>query len=1421
MSYKDNFIDPMLSITSDKLVNSEPTYQSFIPYVELYVIRNDKVDFVVNNSTNKPQIGDGVVSLMGIDDLTKSYTTNYSNDTNSDSVFSSSDEGIGITDIDIDVKSRHVPKVNITIIDVKGSSILNPEQIKSSTKGNIGGSKYSSIFDFPPPTFVLLIKGAFGKTVRYVLHLLKQDITFDSDTANFIIKLELIGKTFAPLSDIKMGWIKAAPYMLDSKKKLKGSVTDSVTSLWELEIYGNQLYTSLKELTSSSSEQDNISDNNDKIQQLRDFQTQVNEVEFNSDLKPVIFQNQTFNGSTFILDNTGIPKMLTSQNSTPFNTVNLTNNESNLNGLVNYGFLVKVNSSDTDLINLVNKTLIEHKKTLLNDGYKLLIGNSVDENKEIQILKLYDTDQSGKDNFDYVNFIFDYSIYYNNINKKISTLIADNNKLNNDILDKSKNIVTQTSGFIPNIYNISKIITDDVDIFFNLLNEAGDTERKGLDVNGTIKVLENGAFPQVVIEKDGYQQNVYPATDEIILSKPEFNEWKEVKFVENFIQTYLQQKTLEDEIQELSKLNEDGSSKIIPVSPLDTNLIGDVNILAYNNKNTEDEVLTTIFKRYFISTQYTNKGFWSSSFQEERRKSFIEFLSDAEVENIVNSLTEKKLIESIKRFFEEIEKNNVYNNLENYFKDTNNRNRLPNLYNFLFNLDNSNRLSYQLGNNTLYSFSDNSNYSGLVVKNGYKPEIIDETLFSNDEEKPTKKLLNFINGTWYNELFSANREKPKLTKENLVLFRDHFHKDDVTYNSDFINYNSSDIVNVTLLGKEDKNFFEFYINEINGEVGFINKVIENATTIDRVKPSKKVNNLKELEDNLFLYIHDYNDIEINEKFLYNGIIECIEIFLIKFGKKLKNNEIQSTLKQKDKELIISYYDKFVSNSQIYINNYNSLFNKTDIQISQLSSSELFKMFFNRVYLINNTAFTFLDENTYTDIIFEEKSNIFHALLEKNNNGQYIESNINFDTGYFGGSNEENSDRFTIFYSLFKEKLLNGLTRKLDDKNKKLLEIKRTIRDSDLKTQLYESFRNIYHRWLKGGNGLKNNGFSYPFSYGTPLIDKFKFIDRGFNNIGDKAMVDFTDIIDRLQNDSDSEVYGTLSSFYSKNNFEFFVLPNFINYNNQRDSWVNSFSLLESSEILTTPTFTCMYVGGYSSQSNDSVKTTDIDETIDLTEQVYGFKVYFGQQNQTIFKDVKLSTNEFKETGESLKMMDNIFNNINKNNAPLFKGQNLFEVYQNRSYSVTITIPFGNMMLQPTQYFELLNIPMFNGLYIILGVQHKFNASNNRLETIINGNRIRRFISPIVSSPILDFTGVFSELTQIAKSAQLNLGLTNSTQPIKLESDDILYRKIENVDKIVVRQLNNGNFVNNTQNLTFTEQTVDRNSLGNLKILENK
>ncbi len=207
-----------------------------------------------------------------------------------------------------------------------------------------------------------------------------------------------------------------------------------------------------------------------------------------------------------------------------------------------------------------------------------------------------------------------------------------------------------------------------------------------------------------------------------------------------------------------------------------------------------------------------------------------------------------------------------------------------------------------------------------------------------------------------------------------------------------------------------------------------------------------------------------------------------------------------------------------------------------------------------------------------------------------------------------------------------------------------------------------------------------------------------------------------------------------------------------------------------------------------------------------------FNVKIGLQNQTVFKDINLTTTENKETGESLKLMDDIFRNLgDKETTPTPKGQNLFEVYENRSYSTSISIPFGNMLIQPTQYFEINNIPLWNGVYIILEVNHKMNAESNRVETVFKGSRIKRYISPIVTENIANVLGTYTELNTISQNTDQNVTTAQNTS-LTINPADFLIRKPDKSSVSIVRKLNNGTYTNDSRYLTFTTQTIDKSKV---------
>jgi hypothetical protein len=355
--------------------------------------------------------------------------------------------------------------------------------------------------------------------------------------------------------------------------------------------------------------------------------------------------------------------------------------------------------------------------------------------------------------------------------------------------------------------------------------------------------------------------------------------------------------------------------------------------------------------------------------------------------------------------------------------------------------------------------------------------------------------------------------------------------------------------------------------------------------------------------------------------------------------------------------------------------------------------------------------------------------------------------------------------------LFFKTFLKELGSQIDIKEKEIIkqeeEDTKLKSDEDIITQTYYSFKNINDKWLASPTSFDVKG--YPFNTGNKrLIDSFAFVDRAMNPIGD-SVINVETLIE-LVDDPNVSVFTALSQLLSLNGFEFFPLQNFMSYTNE--DWENCFKIDTNDKWEQQPAFVCMYIGGTSSYPTNTGNGFSDDGIVDLEnynggdfatdectpnpeddKQVIGnptfpyrevraFKVRFGEQNQSMFTGIKIDSKEYPETNESIQILSRLAGD-NKNDAPIPKGQNLYNLYENRSYKATVTA-MGNAMIQPTHYFQLENVPMFNGAYIILSVEHDISA--NKMMTTFSGTKILRYPIPRVTQPFafLGFEGGDSE-----------------------------------------------------------------------------
>jgi len=276
-----------------------------------------------------------------------------------------------------------------------------------------------------------------------------------------------------------------------------------------------------------------------------------------------------------------------------------------------------------------------------------------------------------------------------------------------------------------------------------------------------------------------------------------------------------------------------------------------------------------------------------------------------------------------------------------------------------------------------------------------------------------------------------------------------------------------------------------------------------------------------------------------------------------------------------------------------------------------------------------------------------------------------------------------------------------------------------------------------------------------------LIDTFRFVDKAFNNIGDDFIVNPKVIASMITSNYNQSFFDYINRILANNNFNFIPLPSFVNFKNEQamDEIFKPIPYNQAVEQSNVgPTFVCVYAGqmsthldlgslsGYKSDALDLHpdairKDRTFDIAPDLTKgDMYApvFEVNYGQQNQSYFQNIKLDQSEFTETEESLTIIDDLSKSSDKNKGA-YIGQNLFNIYQTRSYSAEVEA-LGMPLIQPMMYFQLNNIPMFRGAYLIIKTEHHITA--NHMKTKFKGVRIKDVTTPLYKSAfeIMDFVG---------------------------------------------------------------------------------
>lgn len=329
----------------------------------------------------------------------------------------------------------------------------------------------------------------------------------------------------------------------------------------------------------------------------------------------------------------------------------------------------------------------------------------------------------------------------------------------------------------------------------------------------------------------------------------------------------------------------------------------------------------------------------------------------------------------------------------------------------------------------------------------------------------------------------------------------------------------------------------------------------------------------------------------------------------------------------------------------------------------------------------------------------------------------------------------------------------------------------------IKISLYKYIKILYDKWL---SGTEESEWSLSKFY----ENNWQFIDSYYNNVGDRTYINikqFCNDIIYSQKENGYSLLSFLSKTYATSRFAFHCVQNFMNLNNPKEDAkfqrlfdAIPYNEIDFNNINIHPSFIVMYTYEYSSKldieggeyqddsfdiSSDSPKylpTPISTKSLSNGYRVPAFGVTYGKQYQSYFKDINISMDNPMVTEQSIKaqfMIASMHGENGENGKKIdFLGQDLYTIYSNNSYTCTVKM-MGCAWIQPLMYFQLFNVPMFRGAYLIQKVSHHIEPGN--METTFVGTRMAKTTTQMVEKPLVlnDNDQVPPYVSEIVEGAQ--------------------------------------------------------------------
>ena len=345
----------------------------------------------------------------------------------------------------------------------------------------------------------------------------------------------------------------------------------------------------------------------------------------------------------------------------------------------------------------------------------------------------------------------------------------------------------------------------------------------------------------------------------------------------------------------------------------------------------------------------------------------------------------------------------------------------------------------------------------------------------------------------------------------------------------------------------------------------------------------------------------------------------------------------------------------------------------------------------------------------------------------------------------------------------------------------------TFKNRDLSLAIYYYLKNLWDKWMVIAQ-------TDAFNVDKFFDENFIFIDSFYKNVYNKLAINCEQLLDAWTQLADNgSLFHFLSQIVTKHGCIFLPVPDYIGFNGKGTDEDDKHDVEMMRDLfrpmpyneMPAPSnsnkFIVMYthspshvkseqnsyrLDSYDIWSHKDHRISEVAEKLFEKEKpsssegtltrlgynVPSFGIAFAKQNNHIFKNLRLTMDNPVMTEQAIKAQWSIAVTGGSSEAHSihFIGQDTFNVFSNYSYSITVEM-MGNAQICPLMYFQLLNVPLWKGTYMIYKVVHNMTPGN--MTTTITAMKMSKFAQPFNTS--------FFTMHKIKKAEQNGNGLNSN------------------------------------------------------------